>query len=316
MISNMLKHSLLQGELADLALYEALRRRARGALAAVLDGFIETEKRHVAFWQSAFATNESALTGRSRFRNGLIRLAVALFGDRAAFLLLEAVETHGIQKYLSLWETTADLSIREGLRTILTEELLHEDEAATQGERAIRPDTIRNAFLGFNDGSVEILGAVNGLYAALGNPSLVALSALTVSCAGALSMAAGAFLATHSEAELERKEAAKRRFLQGVSQEPGTQASPWRAAGLVGSAYLVGAVVPVLPFLLGSTHPWWSIVCSGALILVVSALLAFLSGMSLARRVALNAGVVVASVVVSYGIGRLMEAAFGVPVSG
>ncbi len=302
----MIKKQILQGELADLALYQALRTRAGGDLAKVLDGFIETETRHVAYWRRALHDQETRLGALGRLRNGVIRAAVFVFGDRAAFLLLEAVETHGIQQYLALWETTTDPELREGLRTILTEELLHEDEAATQGERAIRPDAIRNAFLGFNDGSVEILGAVNGLYAALQDPSLVAVSALTVSVAGAVSMAAGAYLGAHAEAELAQKESAKQRFLDQDDRAP-IVASPWRAAALVGTAYLVGASVPVLPFLVGATHPWISILCSGALILCVSALLAFLSGMSLARRVTLNMGVIVCSVLISYGIGRLLE---------
>lgn len=314
MVPAKLKRSLLQGELADLALYQALRKRASGPLAKTLDHFIVTETQHVSFWRTQYHLSDVKIGWDGFMRNLLLRGIVGMLGPRIAFLVLEAVETHGIQNYLTLWEKVEDPTIREGLRVILTEELLHEDEAATQGERTIRPDIIRNAFLGFNDGSVEILGAVNGLYAALGSPSLVAISAFTVSFAGAISMAAGAFLATHSETELQRKEVAKQRFL-GNKFEEGKIVSPWSAARLVGIAYLIGASVPVLPFLLGATHPWWSILCSGALILLVSAMLAFLSGMTLMHRILLNMGVIICSVAVSGLIGKLVEIWFGIASS-
>ncbi len=303
-----LQHRLLLGEMADLELYTALRRTAHAPLAETLDSFIETEHRHAEFWRKKFHLNLTQLDLFGRIRNRLIRAAVFLFGERVAFLLLEAIETHGVKVYLDLWETTKDPQVREGLRAILTDELLHEDEAATHGMRAIDPQVIRNAFLGFNDGSVEILGAVSGLMAALHSPLLVAMSGITVSVAGSLSMAAGAFLSTHSEAEIERMEVSKQRFLQGTfGQSAKNPASPWKAAGIVGVAYLIGALVPVFPFLFGATNPLWSVLLSGVLILFVSALLAFLSGMDLRRRVALNALIVTAAVLVSYAIGLLVD---------
>lgn len=311
MIAPNLASKLLHGELADLALYESLRVRATGRLARTLDAFIATERVHAAFWRDTFGLSETRPNAAGRFRNVLIRVAVRLFGERAAFLMLEAVETHGIQKYLELWEQTEDPALRDGLRRILTDELLHEDEAATGGDRAVDPGVIRNAFLGFNDGSVEILGAVSGLAAALGNPSLVAVAALTVSVAGSVSMAAGAYLSTHSEAELMRMEAAKQSFLAGIARTALPVPSPWRAARVVGAAYLVGAAMPVLPFLLGAHSPLWSIFLSGTLILMVSAVLAFLSGMDVRKRIALNVGVVIAAVLVSYAFGRLADSYLG-----
>lgn len=307
MITSSFKRMLLLGELADLRLYETLRVRATGDLARTLDGFIETEKRHSAFWRALFSLRDQEPDTTGRIRNFFIRFFVRVFGDRAAYLLLEAVETHGVKKYLDLWEHAKDPVLRDGLKVILTEELLHEDEAATNGSRSIDPGMIRNVFLGFNDGSVEILGAVTGLAAALNTPSLVAISALTVSVAGSLSMAAGAFLSAHSEAELLRTERAKQRFLQNSFVPSETLTSPLRAGLIVGCSYLVGASVPVLPFLFGAHHSFWSIFLSGSLILFVSSMLAFLSGMNMLRRVLLNTAVVVVAVMVSYAIGLFAE---------
>ncbi len=307
MIPVSLQKNLLQGELADLALYQTLRRRATGDFAETLDAFIQTEIGHVAFWRDRFKLNLDAPSFGGRLRNLALAAAIRLFGQGVGYVLLEAVEAHGVKKYLDLWNRVQDPELREGLRSVLTDELLHEDEAATGGERTVSADTVRNVFLGFNDGSVEILGAVSGLVAALSRPELVAVSATTVSVAGALSMAAGAFMSTHAEREIRAQDKKKSAFLDRTYAEE-TTASPWKAAAIVGGGYLVGAAVPVAPFLFGATTARWSIVLSGTLILAVSALLAFLSGMDLKRRVALNAAIITVAVLVSYAIGSWLDA--------
>ena len=77
--------------------------------------------------------------------------------------------------------------------------------------RRIDPERVRNFFLGFNDGLVEILGAVSGFFAAFSDVASVLVASCTV--AVALSMAAGAFAAAHSEREVRRVETGKRAFL-------------------------------------------------------------------------------------------------------
>lgn len=312
-----LLHQLLLDELADLALYRALRPRATGELADVLDGFIQTEIRHVAFWRQRTGSTDEYPGLQGRLRNALLQAAIFLFGSSSAFLVLEAVEVHGVRKYLRLWERVKDKDIQSGLETILQDELQHEDEAVMGGRgRRISPETVRNAFLGFNDGSVEILGAVSGFAAAFAaTPSLVVISGLTVSVAGSISMAAGAFLSTHSEHEMKELEEGKQRFLErnpAVPEDMVAHRSPWRAARLVGISYLIGAAVPVLPFVFGAHQPYWSILFSGILILAVSGVLAFLSGMGMLKRVLLNLGVLFAAVGISYAVGLGAHALFGV----
>ena len=313
LISSSLQKRLLSDELADLRLYEALRIRAKGDLAETLDAFILTEKRHATFWRDTFDLKETEPDWQGRIRNCILKLSIRLIGQRIAFLVLEAVEVHGIKKYLALWQRVKEPKIREGLRAILTDEFLHEDEAITGIKgRSINPDVIRNTFLGFNDGSVEILGAVSGFVAAFPSPKLVFIAGLTDSAAGSLSMAAGAFLSTHSERELRQNDQEKKLFL---GQEIATEEhhpSPLSAAALVGSAYLIGALVPVAPFFFGAKSASWSILLSGILILFVSATLAFLSGMNLRRRVGLNVAVIICTVTVSYLVGRFAEALFGI----
>lgn len=313
MISSSLQQRLLQGELADLHLYQALRVKATGDLANTLDKFIFTEKQHVAFWRDLFHLTATTPNWQGRFRNLILKSIITVSGDRIAFLLLEAVEVHGIRDYLSLWKHVRDPKIREGLHSILKDEFLHEDEAITGTKgRSINPDIIRNMFLGFNDGSVEILGAVSGLVAALRNPNLVFVAGLTVSVAGALSMAAGAFVSTHSEAEVRRNEQEKRAFLGEKIDTAEHHTTPLTAAILVGIAYLIGASVPIAPFFFGARSAAWSIFLSGILILLVSSALAFLSGMKIRRRVGMNIGVIICAVTISYIVGRAAELLFGI----
>lgn len=101
---------------------------------------------------------------------------------------------------------------------------------------------MRNVFLGLNDGLVEILGAVSGFFAAFGNPVAVLAAGLTVAVAGALSMAAGAYVATGSEAEVRATEDERRRFL-GEAVASASSESPLASALVVGLVTGVAVVV-------------------------------------------------------------------------
>jgi VIT1/CCC1 family predicted Fe2+/Mn2+ transporter len=162
---------------------------------------------------------------------------------------------------------------------------------------------VRNVFLGLNDGLVEILGAVTGFFAAFGRSSAVLAAGFTVAVAGAMSMAAGAYIGAGSEAEVRATEDERRRFLG----EPVTSVAavgPVASALVVGLGYLAGALVPLLPVLFGATGILPTAVMAGTTLVIVSAIVAFLSGMNVQRRVVLN--LVVTSIAVAkaaWGIG-------------
>jgi VIT1/CCC1 family predicted Fe2+/Mn2+ transporter len=177
----------------------------------------------------------------------------------------------------------------------------------------INPDRIRNLFLGLNDGMVEILGAVSGFFASFGQNRLVLIAGLTTAVAGSLSMAAGAFAAVSSENEVRRTQNAKNSFL-GARIGRSTHESAAGSAGLVGFSYFAGAVFPLLPVLLGSTSPLPSILSGGIMVLLVSATLAFLSGMQIRKRAAINLVLVSAAVSVTYLIGMLVRSIVGIEI--
>ena len=162
-----------------------------------------------------------------------------------------------------------------------------------EAERHINPDKVRNLFLGLNDGLVEILGAVSGFFAAFRSSTAV--------------------LAAGSEAELRATEDGRRRFL-GETVPSEAAESPMASALVVGIGYFAGAVVPVLPVLFGATGLLPTIVTAGAMIVAVSAIVAFISGMAVPRRIVLNLIITGIAVVVTYGIGLLAKAMWGIAV--
>jgi VIT1/CCC1 family predicted Fe2+/Mn2+ transporter len=172
------------------------------------------ETSHLAFWQKFFTLNLDELNLGRRIKLSFIMLVCRIFGSTDVHLVLEAIEVHGVRKYLALWREYQSKPLGEALRGILMDEFKHEDVLVTElTKRKINPERIRNIFLGLNDGLVEILGAVSGFFGAFGSARLVLIAALTTAVAGALSMAAGSFLALNSEKEVKTTEIARKVFL-------------------------------------------------------------------------------------------------------
>jgi predicted membrane protein (TIGR00267 family) len=310
-----LGRQLVLDEIFDLSLYRALREVATGDLHRVLDELIVVETRHVAFWQEFFGLEEvTALDPGRRVKLVTLIAACRVFGNSGIHVVLEAIEVHGIRKYLRVWDRYKDGPLGSAVRQILEDEFKHEDMVVSgEADRHINPDKVRNVFLGLNDGLVEILGAVSGFFAAFRNESAVLAAGFTVAVAGALSMAAGAYIGASSEREVRETEDERRRFLgQTVSSQ--APESPTASALVVGIGYFAGAVVPILPVLFGATGLLPTVVTAGAMIVAVSAIVAFISGMAIRRRIVLNVIITGIAVIVTYGIGLLAKAVLGIAV--
>ena len=306
---------LVLDEIFDLSLYRALHARAPEGLRRTLEALIPIEARHVAFWQKFFGLEDvTRLSLGRRLRLAVIVAACRLFGATAIHIVLEAIEVHGVKKYLDVWQRYGDGPLGSAVREVLEDEFKHEDAVVTgEAEHHISPEKVRNVFLGLNDGLVEILGAVSGFFAAFSSTTAVMTAGFTVGVAGALSMAAGAYIGAGSEAELRETEDARRRFLgEPVSSEPGERALV--SAAVVGIGYFIGAVVPILPVLFGARTVWPTIVTGGAMIVAVSAIVAFISGMNVRRRIARNVVITGLAVVVTYVLGLLTKRLLGVAI--
>jgi VIT1/CCC1 family predicted Fe2+/Mn2+ transporter len=306
---------LVLDEIFDLSLYRALRAIAPANMQPIFDALIPIETRHVAFWQEFFGLKDvTTLDAARRLKLAVLVAVCRVFGATAIHVVLEAIEVHGIRKYLEVWRRYGDGPLGAAVREVLEDEFKHEDTVVTaQGDRRINPEKVRNVFLGLNDGLVEILGAVSGFFAVFNNSVAVVTAGFTVGVAGALSMAAGAYIGAGSEAELRETEDARRRFL-GETVTSESAESPLGSAAIVGIGYLVGAVVPVLPVLFGARSVWPTVLTGGTMIVAVSAIVAFISGMNVRRRIVLNVIITGIAVIVTYALGMLTKRLLGVEI--
>lgn len=311
-----LARDLILDELFDLSLYQALHAISTDEDSrATLYELITVETQHLAFWKKFFAQKLDRLDWGRRLKLQIMLWACRLFGTTGIHLVLEAIEVHGVRKYLALWKEYQHQPLGEALRGILMDEFKHEDVLVTAlTQRKINAEKIRNIFLGLNDGLVEILGAVSGFFGAFGSATTVLIAASTTAAAGALSMGAGAFLALNSEKEVRSTELARKNFLGEPSDIAPMEEPPLSSAFVVGTAYLTGALVPVLPVLFGATNAIVSVLTAGLTVVVVSTILSFLSGMNIKRRIALNLLIITVAVSVSYGIGLLANRLWGIAV--
>jgi vacuolar iron transporter family protein len=310
-----LAEQLVLDELFDLSLYKALRGVTQPDVHHTLNELITVETAHLAFWQKFFNLNLNQLNLGRRVKLSVMMFVCKLFGSTAVHLVLEAIEVHGVRKYLALWQAYQGQPLGEALRGILMDEFKHEDVLVTElTKRKINPERIRNIFLGLNDGLVEILGAVSGFFGAFGSATMVLVAASTTAVAGALSMAAGTFLALNSEKEVKTTELARKVFLGEESDITPMEESPLGSAVVVGIAYITGALVPVLPVLIGAKDALFSVFTAGLMVIFVSTVLSFLSGMDVKRRILLNLIIITVAVSVSYAIGLAAKQVWGIHI--
>lgn len=306
---------MILDELFDLSLYKRFREISGPELHPTLDELIKVENGHLGFWQELFKVEISELNFARRLKLEMIVLVCRLFGAPAIDLILEAIEVYGIRKYLTLWKQNKDNPMGKAVQGILKDEFEHEDVIVGRlKDRIINPDRIRNIFLGLNDGMVEILGAVAGFFASFGQNALVLLAGLTTAVAGSLSMAAGAYVAVSSENEVRQTQEEKARFLEGgTGEEPRTEPAI-RSAAIVGVSYFIGASFPLLPVIFGAHTALWSILTAGTIIILVSMVLAFLSGMDVKRRALTNLVIITVAAGVTYLIGMLVRNLLGIEI--
>ncbi|MEK7659883.1 MAG: VIT1/CCC1 transporter family protein [Patescibacteria group bacterium] len=309
-----LGRTLVRDELFDITLYKKYRAMPCGHLAPLLDELIPIEQKHLERWQSFFGVSGVTLNLRRRMRLGVLVFAGRVFGESAMHIVLDAIEVYGIRKYLSVWDLYKDTPLGMEVRAILEDEMHHEKLIVAKGiERRMNPERIRDIFLGFNDGLVEMLGAVSGFTAAFSDKASVMMAGFTVAVAGALSMAAGVFVSAGSEKEIKYTEARKQQFLGGKRGAVIAE-SAFGNAVVVGISYILGSMVPLLPagFLPGGIRT--SIIVSVVCVVSVSYILAFISGMDVRKRILTNVILIALAVSVSYGIGLVARDVFGISV--
>jgi VIT1/CCC1 family predicted Fe2+/Mn2+ transporter len=175
-----------------------------------------------------------------------------------------------------------------------------------RASQRIAPDTIRNIFVGLNDGLVGTLGSIIGFFAAFHNPVIVFAATLIESTAATFSMSAGSYVAVDSETE-------SRALSQAGPDGPKPRAQgahPLRAAITVGLSYILGATVTASPLLFGArtSLPCW--ITAGLAITGVSYVVARAAGMNVRKRIVFNVCILAATACVTYFVGELAHRLF------
>lgn len=300
--------TLIGDELFDLSLYQSLHKYAKGDFRILLEDLIAIETKHLAFWEDFFKTKRRELNLWRRIKLYFIVFISYLGGEKVVHLILEAIEIYGIRKYLLLSRVYKGTEFALALRGVLRDELSHEEKIVSRfAKRNINPEKIRNIFLGFNDGLVEMLGATSGFFAAFNELSSILIAVLTVATAGSLSMAAGIYVASNSEAEIKELEREKDLYLKRTRETSSLKTYPFISALIVGISYLLGALVPIIPIFFGAHTIFYPIIFAGSMIIAVSTVFAFLSGMEIKKRITLNFVIIAAATIITYALGILAK---------
>ena len=111
----------------------------------------------------------------------------------------------------------------------------------------------RNVIYGISDGLVEVLAALAGLTAIISDHTYVAMGGLIVGVSGAMSMSVGAYLATNSETQFKISQMRRNAILNNQENDESKvqkyRNESRRAAVNTGMFYILGAAIPIIPFL-------------------------------------------------------------------
>jgi len=139
-----------------------------------------------------------------KMKLSLYVLLLRLLGLGLTLRILELNERGAVELYSKLLDS-GELGENEkkGLRRLLEDELLHEQEFIEEETRFEEfLNHIREVVLGMNDGLVEVLSVTTGLIGVYGEPVYIALGGLIVGAAGALSMGIGAMAGARAQSQI------------------------------------------------------------------------------------------------------------------
>ncbi|MGA2800045.1 MAG: VIT1/CCC1 transporter family protein [Candidatus Micrarchaeaceae archaeon] len=261
--------------------YHVLRRLASmekdRAVKSLLENLSAEELKHSHMWGEipgvgklgGYAHQDSLAVGSTAFIRRLFGLQLTIKVMEYSEILLEK----RLDQSASEFKFTKNES--GTIRRVEASEMKSENVIKTKLlEYSSVLTNIRNVILGMNDGLVEILGAVAGFAAALQQPALVIVAGIIVAIAGTLSMTGGVYLSVDYEKSVYKKKKTE---------------SSSKAAGLyTGIAYIVGALVPLLPFLFGASGYYAlgiSILITAVILSIVSVLVSIISDTPILMRI-------------------------------
>jgi VIT1/CCC1 family predicted Fe2+/Mn2+ transporter/rubrerythrin len=222
-------------------LYLALAEHEKNASRrSVLMKLAETEARHGQQWADRLQELGALIPpDRDTVGDRLWRWMLVQSGTENALKRIEAAEDDDTDFYTRLAALSPTDSDRESLTSVLHDEEMHERvtrKATASTTSAVDPQGMLDSLLkrehwhrrgggwigqaiyGANDGLGSVFGIVSGVAGATAGGSAVLIAGLAGMLASALSMGAGAYLATKAEREVNESEIARER--EEVIQKP------------------------------------------------------------------------------------------------
>ena len=331
-------------ELFDSEVYLELGEKESDPVAkAFLFRMAEMEKKHASIWKE-ISEKRGIRIGKLGIKDklmikfyGIIRKVLGL---ELTLRLLESNEENDIEKYNELAKSEElDKNEREKMREISIDEAVHEEMLTT-----IKAKDVSDFVYGISDGLIEVLAATSGIAGAVSNPLVVALSGLIVGISGTLSMSIGAYLSTKSEKEInehkrekvkiqklvDRGEVSKKlsqilselgikdKIAQNISPQlvdvaediiaPKVDESPLKSSAVTGLSYIVGAIIPIIPYFLrlgGMLGLITSYVIAGISIFLVGFMIGLLSDVNPKKKGLEMMGLGIGAAIVTHLIGQL-----------
>lgn len=305
-------------ELTDLEFYKKLSNRVDDQnLKESLIRLSNIEREHSLFWKKYL---EASGVNISKLKAKKVKVSFMLFlhrilGTGLTVKLLEygEVETVAIyREYASRADKGEEFS--KGLNRIISEEIEHEDVFSyTLDQNRQRIERNRDIIYGISDGLVEVLAAIAGLTALLTNHLDVALGGLIVGISGAMSMSVGAYLSKNSETQYKisklKREAILRNSDHDRDKEDEYRGESRRSAVNVGGFYILGALIPILPFVF--LNRVWGLVLSVILVAVTQGLsnsiIAITMNMKVFKESVKAAGLALLAALASYLVGQVFH---------
>ena len=302
--------ALCREELLHKEIYEAFHSSARSRnLAKITERLVKLESYHAELWGKMLDVNGfDRPTSANRVSKFLIMLCRAVFGMAVTVKAIEHIED-GLHKKFSRIVPWSTLSKEEKalVGRVRSSEEVEESklEGMIVGSSRIF-NNIRDIMFGMNDGLVELLAVAVGLAAAIQTPGITFLAGFIVAVSGTLSMAAGAYLSTGYQKDIDVSSAR-------ASHTP----TPRSSAFYVGLFYFIGSLFPLSPFALGlggAAAIIASIVVTSIVLIFTSSLIALASDKSVIKSIAKTLALSLGAAIVTIILGTYVRATFHITI--
>lgn len=322
-----------------------------------LSKIAKAEERHSNFWKNFLEKRgiNTNLVIKEPIKIKIIKLLARVINPIYLIAVLESGENSAVKTYYQFL-TNTELNHYElnSLKNIIIDELEHENYFDKYTEK-LGLNNIRDLVLGMNDGLVEILGTITGLTAVYyTTPHVIGISGLVVGVAGALSMGIGAFMSVKSQKQVDSALDMKKKIISAIDPEKNydllrklfhdlpdnllesfitslkeqkidignivsqeTNNDELKSGVYTGLSYLVGAVIPVLPFFLIPNSFFAlpvSLILATLIISFVATFIALVSGISIRTKIIEMISALIFAAAVSFSFGKIVQTLFGVEI--